>query len=108
MFLHPLSPQIPRRSVAGSTALLCFHGTGLLRESQENFSVSAVGCVGLGRGVSWVLLQPRDATSVCQAVRAEKTWNGFYRQIYAGSEDKRAHARNYRSPVSLPKSNSVS
>lgn len=108
IFCHSLPPQITWRGVAGSTALLCFHWMWLLRESQENLLWRIVRCVGFGGGVSCFLLQPRDAISVFQALKLEKTWNRFYRKIYAASEDKCAHARNYCSPVSLLKSNSVS
>lgn len=108
IFFHPLPPQMTGRSVAGSAALLCFHWRWLLRESEENLFWSVVRCVGFGGSVSCFLLQPRDAIAVFQALRLEETWNRFHRQIYAASEDKRAHARDYCSPVSLLKSNSVS
>lgn len=97
------------KSLGGALRYCClFIERGCERDSQGNFSWRIGACVGSGGGVSWFLPHPRDAIAVFQAARLEKTWNRFYRKIYAASEDKRAHAPNYCSPVSLLKSDSVS
>lgn len=73
----------------------------------KTYSGALLGVLDLAGASLGFLLQPRDAISVFQALRLEKTWNRFYRKIYAAAEDKRAHAPNYCSPVSSLKSNSV-
>lgn len=104
ILLHALSTQNLWNNDEGSAALLCLHQ--MADERKESFSWSIVRCAGLA-GAS-LLLQPREAVPVFQALRLEKTWNRVHWEIYAASEDKRAHARRSCSPVSSLKSSSVS